>query len=75
MRPNEPVIHKAGVEFSPIEVEDRPTHILLLESVLPLDPYTLWELYYTSNIIDSIVAATNRYKRKVEEEKRARGKA
>ena len=75
MRPNEPVIHKAGVEFSPVEVEDRPTHILLPEGVSPLDPYTLWELYYTPDIIDSIVVATNGYKRKVGEGKRARGKA
>lgn len=73
LRPNEAPIHKVGTGFTPLVVEDRPTEIHLPDGVSPLEPFSLFELYYSIEMIDSIVLATNRYQRKVGESKFARG--
>lgn len=74
LRPNEPTIRKVGTCFVPLEVDDRPTHLILPFGVTPERPYSLFELYYTPEIIQSIVDATNNYKRVVSKGRRARGK-
>lgn len=51
LRLNKKTIHKVGTRFKPLEVKDRPTHITLPHRVAPLDPYSLFKLYYTSEII------------------------
>lgn len=61
LRPNKPSIHKASRSFQPMKVDDRPTHITLPDGVTPLNPYTLFELYFPEEIIDSIINATNAY--------------
>ena len=57
-----------------MKIDDRPTHITLPEGVSPLNPYSLFELYYPLSIIESIVQSTNGYKRTTREGKTARGK-
>ena len=73
LRPDEPAIHKVGTCFRPLEVDERPTHITLPKNVTPLRPYSLFELYYSPEIIDSIVQATNAYDRPVGEGPQSRG--
>ena len=63
LRPNKPTIQKAGARFIPIYIEERPTYITLPKAVSPLDPYSLFELYYTPKIINSIIEVTNAYNR------------
>lgn len=74
LRPDEPAITTPGAKFTPLEVADRPTHIYLPDNVTPLDPYSLFEQYYTLEIIESFVKATNDYERKCRPTKRACGK-
>ena len=74
LRPNEKPISKRGTCFQPMILEDHDIEISLPEGVSAEDPYTLFELYYSLEIIESIVEATNSYDRKVPDKPRARGK-
>lgn len=74
LRPNEKPISKVGSGFEPMEIEDRDIEIHLPEGVDLDDPFTLFEVYYPSWIIDHIVDAINYYDRDVGDGPWARGK-
>lgn len=73
LRPNEPAKKVAGQQFQPMNIDERPTHIILPDEVTPFHPYTLFELYYSDKMIESMVQSTNNYKREVGESKCPRG--
>lgn len=70
--PNKPVITKASTWFQLIEIDkEYSTHIYLFDYIISLKLYTLFELYYIPKLIDEIVIATNKYKRKNKEAEEA----
>lgn len=75
LRPVEPAIQSVGDAFKPLHVLDRPTYIILPDDVYPTNPFSLFNLYYTIEIMDYIVNITNEYDRAVSKtpEGRARG--
>lgn len=54
-------------------IEDRDTQIVLPKGIYPDRPYDLFKLYYTPEIIEAFVKATNEYKRVVSETPKGRG--
>ena len=74
LRPDEKPISKVGSGFQPMHIEDREIEIYLPKGVDPEHPFSLFELYYTTEIIDNIVLSINHYSRDVGKAHRARGK-
>ena len=62
-RPNAPPLSKKGKVFKPIDLPDFSFDIDLPDDVSPDDPISLFEIYYTPEIIDKIVQHTNQYER------------
>ena len=62
-RPNVRPLQEKGDHFIPLKCPDFEFQITLPLDVSPDDPITLFTLYYTPQIIDSIVHCTNSYKR------------
>lgn len=63
LRPQAKPILKPGTEFKPVKLSHKDFEINLPSSASPNDPITLFELYYTPQIIDQIVGFTNSYRR------------
>ena len=74
LRPNDPAIQEFNTSFVGMDIEDRPTQIILPEGVYPDQPYDLFKLYYTDMIILSLVEATNRYKRVIQDTPKGRAR-
>ena len=55
LRPNERAIRKAGTCFKPMEIDERAPVITLLEGISPNDSYSLFKLYFTLDIINTII--------------------
>jgi nitric oxide reductase large subunit len=62
-RPNAKPLLKAGRKFTPMILPDFDFEITLPDNVSPDDPITLFTMYYTPEIIDTIVQYTNQYQR------------
>ena len=74
LHPNKKPISKVGSGFEPMNIEDRDIEITLPEGVDIERPFSLFELYYTDSVIDSMVDAINHYNRDVGEGPWARGR-
>lgn len=68
LRPNVPPIESRGDEFLPMECPDFDLEITLPDHVSPDDPITLFTLYYTPEIINTIVLHTNNYSREPQDD-------
>ena len=64
LRPNEKPLFKAGTCFNPMKIVEKQPTISLPTGVTADNPFALFRLFYTSDIINSIVQATNNYIRK-----------
>ena len=62
-RPNAKPLSKAGCKFTPMILPDFDFEITLPDDVSPDDPISLFTMYYTPEIIDTIVRYTNNYQR------------
>ena len=62
-RPNAKPLLKAGHQFIPMILPDFEFDITLPDDVSPDDLITLFTMYYTLEIIDTIVQYTNQYQR------------
>jgi hypothetical protein len=62
-RPNAPPLQKAGHEFIPMDLPDFEPRITLPDDASPVDPISLFTMYYTPEIIDEIVYYTNKHTR------------
>lgn len=74
-RPDIPPLEGAGNAFKPMKLEEKQFEINLPEHSSPNDPITLFELYYTPEIIEMIVSYTNNYTRKAEDPTKPRARA
>jgi hypothetical protein len=74
-RPNAPPLQKKGDKFIPLECPDFEFEISLPPDVSPDDPITLFILYYTPEIIESIVQHTNNVVRKPQDSTQPRARA
>ena len=75
LRPNEKPISNSGTGFQPMRLEDHDIEITLPDGVSADDPYSLFQLYYSEEIIQTIVDATNNYERAISSDNpKARGK-
>lgn len=68
LQPNKKPIYRTRTCFQPIEIHPRDIAIDLPSSISADDPFSLFRLYYTDSIIQSIVEATNSYVRQLDEE-------
>ena len=73
-RPNAPPLQKRGDKFIPLECPDFEFEISLPPDVSPDDPIALFILYYTPEIIDSIVQHTNNVVRKPQDSMQPRAR-
>jgi transposase IS4-like protein len=67
LRPNEKPLPKAGTTFRPLKITPKEYKIHLPQGISPDDSFKLFQLYYTPDIISSIVEATNAYIREPED--------
>ena len=74
-RPNAPPLQGKGNEFIPFECPDFEFEITLPQDTSPDDPITLFTLYYTSDIIESIVRYTNNVSRKAQDPSKSNARA
>lgn len=65
-RPNSPPIKSAGSRFIPVPIEDFGYTINLPPSASCDDPISIFDLYYSPEIIDKLVQYTNNYVREPE---------
>ncbi|KAG4427093.1 hypothetical protein IFR05_017424, partial [Cadophora sp. M221] len=62
-RPKAPPLEKMGTEFEPLKLDEFDFEIYLPKNYSSDDPITLFTQYYTPDIVDKIVLATNSYQR------------
>lgn len=62
-RPNTKPLLKAGRKFKPMVLLDFNFEIIVPDDVSSDDPISLFAMYYTPEIINTIVRYTNQYKR------------
>jgi hypothetical protein len=74
-RPNAPPLRKKGDKFIPFECPDFDFKITLPPDTSPDDPITLFTLYYTPEIIESIVQHTNNAPRKAQDPSKPNARA
>jgi hypothetical protein len=65
--PNILLLQKKREYFDPIEIPDFELEITFLKHIFSNDPITLFTLYYTPEIMSTIVSNTNSYSRKPKE--------
>ena len=75
LRPNAKPISKQGDTFKPIRLPNWGWEITLPENTSPNDPFTLFTIYYTPEIIDLIVEKTNKYQREPQDDSCPRARA
>ena len=61
LRPKLKPLPKAGTKFKPIQLNDFDFEVHIPEDCSLEDPISLFIQYYTPDIIDTIVSATNAY--------------
>ena len=66
-RPNTAPLRKKGDKFMPLDCPDFEFEITLPRDTSPDDPITLFTLYYTPEIIESIVENTNNVSREAQD--------
>jgi hypothetical protein len=74
-RPNAPPLRKKGDKFIPFECPDFDFEITLPPDSSPDDPITIFTLYYTSEIIESIVQHTNNVPREAQDPSKPNARA
>jgi hypothetical protein len=74
-RPNAPPLQERGNKFIPFDCPDFEFEITLPMYTSPDDPITLFTLYYTPEIIKSIVLHTNNVQRKAQDPSKANARA
>ena len=67
LRPDTKPLETPGIQFEPMELEEKVFKITLPDTTNPNDPLSLWELYYTPEMINQIVIYTNNYIRKAQD--------
>lgn len=75
LRPNAKPLQRKGSHFIPMKCPDFGFEINLPHHSSPDDPITLFTLYYTPEIIQSIVQHTNNYIRKPQDPTKPRARA
>lgn len=65
LRPNEKPLAKKRTHFETMDLPDFDLELHLPKDVSPDDPITLFTQYYTPEIVDRMVEATNAYKREI----------
>ena len=61
LRPDEMPIKTSGSHFQPLDIDQHNPFLNLPNGTSATDSFTLFRLYYTDEIINSIVNATNSY--------------
>jgi hypothetical protein len=74
-RPNVAPLQEKGTEFIPFECPDFEFEITLPANASPEDPITLFTLYYTPEIVQSIVQCTNNLPREAQDPSRPKARA
>ena len=74
-RPNAAPLQEKGTEFIPFECPDFEFEITLPADTSPDDPITLFTLYYTPKIIQSIVQHTNNVSREAQDPRKPNARA
>lgn len=75
LRPNAKPLRKAGGHFEPMKLPDWDWHLDLPDDTSPDDPISLFNMYYTPEIINMIVEKTNNYTRQPADDSCARARA
>ena len=75
LRPNVPPLRDHGTKFIPMECPDFELQITLPYHVSPDDPITLFTLYYTEELISSIVRYTNNLPREAQDPTKQKARA
>jgi hypothetical protein len=74
-RPNAKPISKQGDSFKPMQLPNWGWQIMLPENASPDVPITLFTMYYTPEIINTIVEKTNEYRREPQDKSRPHARA
>jgi hypothetical protein len=69
LRPKAKPLQRKGTNFQPMQLDDFDFEIHLPDHCSPEDPITLFTQYYSPNIVDAIVIATNSYQRLLSDDK------
>jgi Transposase IS4 len=75
LRPNAKPLQKRGTQFQPMECPEFDFQIRLPRRIDPRDAFALFSLYYTPEIIESMVKYTNSSPRKAHDPAKARSRA
>ena len=75
LRPNAKPLQKKGTRFQPIKCPEFDFEIRLQQATDPRDAFALFSLYYTPEIIESIVEYTNLSPRKARDPTKLRSRA
>jgi hypothetical protein len=75
LRPNAKPLRAKGDVFKPMKLPNFAWEITLPENTSPDDPITLFTMYYTPEIINTIVKKTNNYLREPKDDSCLRARA
>ena len=75
LRPNAKPLRAKGDVFKPMKLPNFAWEITLPENTSPDDPTTLFTMYYTPEIINTIVKKTNNYLREPTDDSCLRARA